>query len=162
MNPAKRALSSVLLAGGIVLVFFGLSTALGFTAGGMIASVAAIAALLYAGGTWFGASPAQLTTPGADTVIVFDRLLRVAAGPATGAALLAQFPSPIRPELEMRCQIALAGERTHFSCEHNGARISFDISPVQTVSGVVLYGVVVAGQGRPMPVVSPAPLTTVA
>jgi hypothetical protein len=162
MNHVKRALSSVLLACGIVLVFFGLSTALGFTLGGVIASVAAIAALLYAGGVWFGDSPAQLTTPGADTVIVFDRLLKIAAGPASGSSLLAQFPEPVRPELEMRCQLALRGEHTHFSCEHNGARISFDISPVQTVNGVVLYGVVVAGQGRPMPAVTPAPLTTVA
>jgi hypothetical protein len=162
MKHVKRALSSVLLACGIVVVFVGLSTALGFTPAGMIASVAAIAALLYAGGTWFGASPAQLTTPGADTVIVFDRLLRVAAGPGVGASLLARFPLPIRPELEMRCEMALRGEHTHFSCEHNGARLFFDISPIQSVNGVVLYGVVVAGQGKPMPAVTPAPLTTVA
>jgi hypothetical protein len=162
MRLVKRALSSLLLAAGIVLVFAGLSTALGFTPLGMLASVAAIAALLYAGGVWFGGSPAQLTAPGADTVLVFDRLLRVVAGPATGASLLAQFPLPIRPELEMRCRLALRGEHTHFSCEHAGARISFDISPVQSVSGVVLYGIVIAGQGMPMPAITSAPLTTVA
>jgi hypothetical protein len=95
-------------------------------------------------------------------VIVFDRLLHVVAGPATGASLLSQFPAPLRPELEMRCRLALRGEHTHFSCEHAGARVSFDISPVHSVSGVVLYGIVVAGQGKPMPAVAPAPLTTVA
>jgi hypothetical protein len=58
--------------------------------------------------------------------------------------------------------MALRGEHTHFSCEHDGARIAFDVSPVQSINGVVLYGVVVVGQGRPMPVVTPAPLTTVA
>jgi hypothetical protein len=58
--------------------------------------------------------------------------------------------------------MALRGEHTHFSCEHAGARISFDISPVQSVAGVVLYGIVIAGQGTPMPAVNTAPLTTVA
>jgi hypothetical protein len=128
----------------------------------MIASMAAIAALLYAGGVWFGDTPAQLTAPGADTIIVFDRQLRVASGKAVGTSLLSQFPQPIRPELEVRCQRALAGEHTHFSCEHDGARLSFDISPVHTINGVVLYGVVVAGHGKPLPAVTSAPLTTVA
>ena len=158
----KRALSLVLLACGIVLVCAGLSTTIGFTPVGMVASVAAIAALLYAGGMWFGGASPQFTTPGADTVMVFNRLLQVVSGPATGTSLLAQFPAPIRPELEMRCRMALRGEHTHFSCEHAGARISFDISPVQSVAGVVLYGIVIAGQGTPMPAVNTAPLTTVA
>jgi hypothetical protein len=162
MRLVKRALSSVLLASGVVLVYVGLSTALGFTPAGIVASVAAIAALLYAGGIWFGGVPGQLTTPGADKVLVFDRLLQVVTGPATGGSLLAQFPAPIRPELEMRCRMALRGEHTHFSCEHAGARIAFDISPVQSINGVVLYGIVVAGQGKPMPAVTAAPLTTVA
>ena len=162
MSNVKRALSSVLLACGIALVFFGLTAALGFTSGAMIAGVAAIAALLYAGGVWFGGPPSQFSAPGADTVIVFDRLLRIAGGPLAGSSILSQFPEPIRPELEMRCQMALRGDHTCFACEHAGARISFDISPVQTVSGVVLYGVVVAGQGKPLPAVTPTPLTTVA
>ncbi len=162
MPLVKRALSSVLLACGIVLVFAGLSTALGLTPAGMLASVAAIAALLYAGGVWFGGATPQLSVPGADTVVVFDRMLHVVTGPATGASLLSQFPAPIRPELEMRCRLALRGEHTHFSCEHAGARIAFDISPVQSINGIVLYGIVIAGQGMPMPAVTAAPLTTVA
>jgi hypothetical protein len=162
MQRVKRALSSVLLACGIVLVFFGWSTAPGFTPAGMVASVAAIAALLYTGTTWFGGSPGQFTAPGAGTVMVFDRLLQVVTGPATGGSLLAQFPAAIRSELEMRCRMALRGEHTHFSYEHAGTRVSFDISPVQTVDGAVLYGVLVAGRGMPILAVAAAPLTTVA
>ena len=162
MRLVRRALSLVLLACGIVLVCAGLGTTIGFTPAGMAASVVAIAALLYAGGLWLGGASPQLTTPGADTVMVFNRLLQVVSGPAAGTSLLAQFPAPIRPELEMRCRMALRGEHTHFSCEHAGARIAFDISPVQSVAGVVLYGIVIAGQGMPMPAVNTAPLTTVA
>ncbi len=162
MDPVKRHASSLLLASGIAVVFAGLSAALGFTAGGMIASVAAIASLLYAGGLWFGSAPATLAVAGADTVIVFDRSLRITAGGAPGASLLLRFPEPLRPEIEMRCHLALRGEHTHFDCEHGGARLSFDIAPIQSVSGTVLYGVLIAGSGVPMRAVSAAPLTTVA
>jgi hypothetical protein len=162
MRLVKRALSAVLLACGILLVFFGWSTALGFTPTGMVASVATIAALLYAGAAWFGGVPGQLTAPGAVTVMVFDRMLQVVTGPATGGSLLAKFPAAIRSELEVRCRMALRGEHTHFSYDHAGTRVAFDISPVQTVEGVVLYGVLVAGQGMPIPAVGAAPLTTVA
>jgi hypothetical protein len=162
MGLVKRGLASVLLATGIVLVFSGLSKALGFTPAGMLASVAVIATLLYAGGLWFGGSNAQLAAAGATTVIVFDRFLSVVSGAPAGASLLAQFPKPLRPELEARCQMALRGQHTSFSCEHRGVRLSFDISPVQTVSGVVIYGVLVAGQGQPLPALAAEPLTTVA
>jgi hypothetical protein len=53
----KRLISSLLMAAGIVLVFYGFNSALGFTVIGMIASVAAIVSLLYAGGVLFGAAP---------------------------------------------------------------------------------------------------------
>jgi hypothetical protein len=162
MRLVKRALSSVLLACGIVLAFLGWSTAPGVTPAGVLASVAAIAALLYAGTAWFGSAPGQVTAPGANIVLVFDRLLQVVSGPATGGSLLTQFPAAIRPELEMRCRLALRGEHTHFSYEHAGTRVEFDISPVQTVHGVVLFGVLVAGQGTPIPAVTAAPLPTVA
>jgi hypothetical protein len=162
MRLVKRVLSFVLLACGIVLVCAGLGTTLGFTPAGVAVNVAAIAALLYAGGMWFGGASPQLAAPGADVVMVFNRLLQVVSGPANGTSLLAQFPAPIRPELEMRCRMALRGEHTQFSCEHAGARIYFDISPVQSVAGVVLYGIVIAGKGMPMPAVTIAPLTTVA
>jgi hypothetical protein len=162
MGEMKRPASSILLAGGVLLVFVGLSAALGSGAGGMLASIAVIAALLFAGGLWFGGAPAALAPAGAETVIVFDRSLRVAAGAAPGTPIVSQFPEPLRPEIEMRCRLALKGEHTHFECEHGGARISFDISPVQSIQGMVLYGVIVAGAGLRVPAVSNAPATTVA
>jgi hypothetical protein len=162
MGVVKRAVSSLLLACGIVFVIAGLSAVLGFTVGAMVASVAAIAALLYAGGVWFGGAPAPLVPAGSETVIVFDRSLRVAAGGAPGAPLLSRFPEPLRPEIEMRCRLALKGEHTHFDCEHAGARFSFDIAPVPSIHGMVLYGVLITGAGKRVPAATSAPLTTVA
>jgi heme A synthase len=52
----KRLLSSLLMATGIVLVFYGINAALGFTVIGMFASLAAITSLLYAGAVLFGAA----------------------------------------------------------------------------------------------------------
>jgi hypothetical protein len=159
----KRLASSVLLAGGIVFVFAGLSAALGSTAAGMMASIAAIAALLYAGATWFGSAPQSLASAGGlETVLVFDRSLRIAAGGTPGTPLLSHFPEPLRPDLETACRLALRGEHTHFDCDHRGARIFFDISPVQSISGMVLYGVLITGSGVRVPAAAAAPIATVA
>lgn len=62
MLRSKRFLSSLLMTAGIVLVFYGLNSALGFTVLGMLATVAAIASLLYAGGALFGEAHASRTT----------------------------------------------------------------------------------------------------
>jgi hypothetical protein len=161
MRLVTRAVSSVVLAGVIVAVLAAVTAALGSSPSGIVASVVVAAALLYASSRWLGGSQ-QLAAPGATTVIVFDRLLQVVAGPSTGGSLLAQFPAAIRPELEMRCQMALRGEHTYFSCECGGVRLSFDVSPVQNPNGPVTYGVLLAGHGPAMPVLAPAPLTTVA
>jgi hypothetical protein len=160
MGVVKRAASSLLLAGGVVLVFVGLSAALGSGVVGAVASIAVIATLLYAGGVWFGGVPAPFAAVGGgpEAVIVFDRSLRVAAGAAPGTSLLSQFPQPLRAELEMRCRRALQGEHTHFDCEHGGARISFDISPVQSIAGLVLYGVLITSSGLAVPAPAGAPL----
>ena len=157
----KRAVSGLMLICGIVLVFTGISAALGFTVAGVLAAFAAIAALLYAGAAWFGSAPVSLVPAGAETIIVFDRALRVAAGRAPGMSILLQFPERLRPDIEMRCRAALRGEHSHFDCEHAGARISFDVAPVQ-VHGAVLYGVLISGSGVPVARMSIAPLTTVA
>ncbi len=162
MGPEKRFTASVLLACGVVLVFTGLSTAMGFSVASVLISIAAIAALLYAGGTWFGGSPAPMAAAGGEVVIVFDRSLKVTAGASPGTSLLLQFPEPLRPEIEMRCQLALRGEHTHFECEHGGARISFDIGPAQSIQGIVMYGVLISGSGAAVPAATAAPLPTVA
>ena len=162
MGVVKRAASSLLLACGIVFLFAGLTAALGFSVVARVVSIAVIATLLYAGGIWSGGAAAPLVPAGSETVIVFDRSLRIAAGAAPGTSLLSRFPEPLRPEIEMRCRLALKGEHTHFDCEHGGARFSFDIAPVQSIHGVVLYGVLITGSGVRLPAATQAPLTTVA
>lgn len=161
MGVVKRAASSLLLAGGVVFVFAGLSAALGPGVMGAVASIAVIAALLYAGGVWFAGAPETFAAAGAETVIVFDRSLRVAAGAASGTSLLSQFPQPLRAELEVRCRLALQGEHTHFDCEHAGGRISFDISPVQSIHGMVLYGILITSSGIPVPAAAGAQVLNV-
>ena len=69
---ARRVASAILFVGGVAVIFFGLSSALGFSVTGLVASAAAIAALLYAGAVWFGGTSARLpdnkiTTPTATT-----------------------------------------------------------------------------------------------
>lgn len=162
MDPMKRAFSSVLLAVGIVTILVGVSAAFGFTTGGIVASIALVAALLYAGGLWFSGASPTLVAPGADVVIVFDRSLKITSGPAPGTSVTMQFPEAVRPEIEMRCRLALRGEHTHFECEHAGARLAFDIAPIQSIQGVVMYGVLISGSGMIAPATAPAPATTVA
>lgn len=162
MMPVNRIISSVLLAAGIVLVFVGLSAALRFTAPGMIASVGAIAALLYAGGVWFGSLPPIAIPTGAETVLVFDRDLLVAAGPGTGTPLLRRFHEDLRPELEARCAAALRGESHRLVCDSNQARLVFETAPVASVTGVVLFGTLIVSSGLSAPSVSGRPATTVA
>ena len=62
----KRLLSSFLMATGIVLVFYGFNAALGFTWIGMLASLAAITSLLYAGGVLFGEAASSREASTAD------------------------------------------------------------------------------------------------
>jgi hypothetical protein len=158
----KRAFPSVLLAAGIVTILAGLTAAFGFTVGGVFASIALVAALLYAGGLWLGVGSASIAAPRAEMVIVFDPSLKITAGPAPGNSVMTQFPEALRPEIEMRCRLALRGEHTHFQCEHGGARLAFDIAPIQSIQGVVLYGVLISGSGIAAPTAAAAPLTTVA
>jgi hypothetical protein len=162
MGSFRRAFSSILLAAGIVTILAGMSAAFGFTTGGVVASVVVVATLLYAGGLWFGGTSHRIAAPGADIVIVFDRSLKITAGPGPGTTVMMQFPEPLRPEIEMRCRLALRGEHTHFECEHDGARLAFDIAPIQSTQGVVTYGVLISGSGIIAPATAAAPPTTVA
>jgi hypothetical protein len=162
MARVTRLASSLLLAAGIVLVFVGLTAALGFTVGAMVASVAAIATLLYAGTVWFGPAPPALMPSGAETVIVFDRSLHLVAGATPGTSLLSQFPAALRETVEAHCRAALAGEHSHFSCEIGGRHLTFDVAPIQTIAGAVLYGVLITGAGTAVPAAAQRPLTTVA
>ena len=143
MAPLKRLLSSVLLAGGVGLVLIGFSAALGFTAAGVIASVAAVAALLYAGATWFGgrvpvrARRAAVTAP----VVVFDCEYRIVGGPLAGERVSSRYPEPLRPEIDRHCAAALAGTSARFACVHAGQTFAFDTVPVRSADGRIVYGI---------------------
>lgn len=132
--------SSVLLAGGVVLVFAGLTTALGFSLPGIVASSAAIAALLYAGGVWFGGAP--LPDPSA---VLFTHTLAMAGGPLAGRPVSHLFPDAIRAEIEARCREALAGGACHFVCGSGAARVRFCATPVRDAAGAVVYGLLLSG-----------------
>ena len=144
MKLRKNAASSLLMASGVVLTFVGLSSALGFTPGGMLASVAAIAALLYAGGIWFG-RPVPTSPAGAATIIVFDRTLRIVTRRVVRIPCVGVVPRSLRAEIETHCEAALRGEPSHFVCEHEQDRFVFDVAPVQNIAGVVLLGVLISG-----------------
>ena len=134
---SHRVGSFVLLGGGIVLVFAGLASALGYTAAGMAASGAAIIALLYAGGVWFG------TTPAADPdVILFTRQLETATGPCSGQSIVQQFPSETRASIEQHCRGALEGRAARFTC----GTMAFAVSPVRSPEGAVIYGLLLTGR----------------
>ena len=136
-----RVGSLVLLGGGVLLVFAGLASALGFSASGMIASAAAIAALLYAGGVWFGGAPrADLS------VLVFTPQLTVAAGPLAGRGVADLFPAAARKDIESHCRAALTGQPQRFV---SGEAHTFEVAPIRTADGAIVYGVLITGAAVP-------------
>lgn len=145
MADSKGLVSSTLLVAGVVLVFAGLATALGFTIGGTIASLAAIVTLLYAGAVWFGQAT---TSPGrsgpAGLVIVFDRALSVVCGAGRGTPLVLQFPEILRADIELHCVAALAGQSTRFTCDDGVSRLGFDAAPVRVQDGSIVYGILLS------------------
>lgn len=151
MSRLGRPLSLVCLAGGVILVFFGLSTAVGFSAGGVFASAAAIAALMYSGAVWFGAPPPS-SCHGRDRVYVFDRSLREVCGPRRGQPVSAAFPIADRATLEGECWAALAGEGARFTCGAGPSKSQFDVLPVRTIDGAISYGILIDVAVRHEPV----------
>lgn len=140
----NRAASYVLLAGGLLLVFAGLSSALGFSAGGMLASAAAIVALLYAGGVWFGAASRDDRS-----VVLFTRALTIASGPLAGRPVRELFPEMPGHEIEARCREALDGHAARFACGADAGPRTFTASPVRVEDGLILYGVLMSDAVAP-------------
>jgi hypothetical protein len=138
MDPHHTG-SLVALAAGIVLVFAGLSAALGFSITGMIASAAAIAALLYAGGVWLGAP----SHPADSQVVLFTPGLTVATGPSAGRPIGELFPDSTRAAIEEHCRLALEGRTLRFTVPKHGV---FAASPVRCPEGAVVYGLLLSGQ----------------
>ena len=140
-QSAHRIASFVLLAGGVLLVFAGLTAALGFSTSGVIASAAAIAALLYAGGVWLGPSArADLS------VVLFTPELTVAAGPLAGRAVVDLYPLPMRKEIDARCRAAIGGQGQRFT---PAAGRTFEAAPIRSADGAVVYGVLIADAAMP-------------
>ena len=143
MSRVTRALSLVLLAAGILIVFAGLNLAIGWSTLGVVSTAAVVAALLYSGAIWFG-SPVRRDPPALDTVIVFDHTLRVASGARRGVALTSCFPSSVRGDLETHCAAALGGVGARFSCISDGERLQFDAVPVRAADGRIVYGLLMS------------------
>jgi hypothetical protein len=132
--------STVLLAGGVVLVIAGLASALGYSTGGMVATFAAISALLYAGGVWFGGAPNTDVS-----VVLFTPALTIASGPLAGHAVTDLFPDHMRGEIDTQCRVALTGHTARFGCGKDGGEKTFEASPVRTADGLVIYGLLLSG-----------------
>jgi hypothetical protein len=141
MTALSRVASSVFFAIGIALVLIGLSAALGFSIAGVVASAAAVASLLYAGGVWFGDKSGRL----APTVLVFDRELCITGGPHAGRPVASKFPSSIRDEIERRCAAAIAGRHSRFTVTDGGRQRTFDAAPVLSGHAYEIAGVLVEG-----------------
>lgn len=148
MAEPRRLAASLLCAGGIALVCAGLTTALGPSPWAILASVAAIVSLLYAGATWFGAAPPSDDTTHRRCLIVFDRDGRVVSGGAIGTPIARQFPEMLQAEIERRCSAALAGVPARFPCLQNGRMVLFDAVPVRAADSSIQYGVLLATEGE--------------
>ena len=140
MTLTRRVTATVLLLAGVALVFGGLTSALGRSPAGILASLAAIAGLLYAGGVWFGAS----ARPHDLSAIIYTRDLLIAAGADRGRRLAELFPPAMQRELEAYCREALDGRAARFSCSADPERRRFEASPVRTADGIVACGILLS------------------
>jgi len=162
MTHFKRLASSGLLGLGVLLVFFGLNAALGFTPVGAVASLAVIGALLYSGAVWFAPAANTPARPSASPVaeltgpIVFDRDGRVVGGAENGRALSAQFPETLRVEVNQRCAAALAGVAGRVAGECDGHPVTFEFLPVRSSNGSVVYGLLVTSDAIAAPMAASA------
>jgi hypothetical protein len=136
----RRIISTVLLLAGVGLVFAGMTSALDFSLPGIIATVATIAGLLYAGGVWFGS-----VAPGQPSVLMFDRHLIVVSGPHPGRPVGDLFPLGVRRDVEQRCRDAFDGRSTRFSIPGDASRRRFEVAPIRTADGLVAYGILLSG-----------------
>ena len=157
MPPVNRLIASTLLGVGVVLVFAGYSAALGFTALGVLASLAAIVTLMYAGATWFPKSaPAVADTSPPIPLVVFDRSRRIIGGDAAGELLELQFPEILRGEVQRHCVAALNGASTRFPCLQNGRMVVFEALPVRAADGSIIYGILIRSSAEPAAIAATA------
>jgi hypothetical protein len=155
MRRLTRLAALLLSAVGLALVFAGLSHSLGATPPGMLATTAAIAALLYAGGVWFG-------TPALDgpSILVFNHALAISGGPLAGKPIVSEFPIWMRGEIRRRCEAAIAGEYSRFTCSDGLRSRTFDAAPITNGEGTVVCGVLIEGAAIPAPTLMGEPALT--
>jgi len=147
---SHRVGSTVLLAGGVFLVLGGLGSALGFSTSGILASLAAVIALRYAGGVWFGG--ASSADP---SVVVFTPELTIASGALSGRRVADLFEAGMRRDIEVGCREALCGRPFRFSSGTGLSERAFEAAPVRGADGLVICGVLLSGAT----IVSPSALT---
>lgn len=140
MAQRHRIVSTVLLLAGVGLVFAGMSSALSFSLPGIIATLATIAGLLYAGGVWFGN-----VAPGDPSVVIFDRRLIIVSGGQPGRPIGDLFPLSVRRDVEQRCRDAFDGRSTRFSIPGDAERRRFEVAPIRIANGLVAYGILLSG-----------------
>jgi hypothetical protein len=139
MAQRNQIIATMLLLAGVGLVFTGMSSALNFSLPGIIAAVATIAGLLYAGGVWFGGA-----TVGETSALIFDRRLIIVGGAHPG-----------RPIGD-----AFDGRSTRFSIPGETERRRFEVAPIRSADGFVAYGILLSG--AMVPAISQEQLTPVA
>jgi hypothetical protein len=147
--------SRVFLLAGVGLVFAGMSSALNFSLPGIIATIATIAGLLYAGAVWFGS-----VAPGEPSVLIFDRHLIIVGGAYGGRPVGDLFSLSVRRDVEQRCREAFDGRSTRFSIPGDEDRRRFEVAPIRTADGFVAYGILLSG--AMIPAISREQLTPVA
>ncbi len=137
MAQRHQFLSTALLMMGVGLVFAGMTSAMHFTPAGIVATVATIAGLLYAGGVWFGGA-----ATGDPSIVIFDRRLMSVSGSHPGRPVSDMFPLHVRREVEQRCRDAFDGRSTRFSMTDGGP---FEVAPIRTANGLIAYGILLSG-----------------
>ena len=149
-NPTVL-ISSTLLVVGVGLVLLGFNRALDSTAGGLLASIAAVAALLYAGAVWLGPRlpPRRGMGSSLPELVVFDRRGIVVSGPGLGGPVSALFPEASRGEIDRRAVAAIAGATARFTCAYENRTMLFDAVPVRSTDGTVLYGILLSAEHTP-------------
>jgi hypothetical protein len=146
MPDVKRFVSVALLIPGVGLVFLGLTRSLGFTLVSVLASVAAIAALLYTGSVWFGSAASPRHPPagaGAAAPMLFDLHGRLITGPSAGQPVASQFPESARLEIDRQCAAALYGRAGRFPCTRDGESLVFEVLPIRAADGAIILGIIV-------------------
>jgi len=137
MAQRQQILATALLMAGVGLVFAGMTSAMHFTPAGIVAAMATIAGLLYAGGVWFGGSAS-----GDASIVIFDRRLIALSGSHPGRPVSDMFPLHLRRDVEQRCREAFDGRSTRFSIADGGR---FEVAPIRTANGLIAYGILLSG-----------------